>query len=138
MALNWRQQRLYLSRIKVYRATRTVGADKEAGDDVWLPVPGLESVPCLLAYTQDDSDPTGVGRVKRRSALTEDRLKVAANVEIRDQDLIVNVTPGDEARGFVHRVMGQPTIRATKGFRKTNERLYQIFQEEKPPAEVVP
>lgn len=138
MALNLRQRRAYKSRVKVYRATRTVGADKEASDDVWAVVAGLESVPCLLTYTQDDSDPTGVGRVKRRTALTEDRLKVEASVVLRDQDLVVNVTPGDAAYGMVARIMGEPTIRDSKGPRKTNERLYQFFAEEKPPAGVAP
>lgn len=139
MALTFTQRKTYTSTIKVYRvADRTPDALGEVPDETWAAVAGLSSVPALLGYTQDDSDPTGVGRVKRRSALTEDRLYVEVDKDIRDQDLIVDVTPGVPTYGNVYRIMGQPTTMPTAGGRPTNERLYQIFQEEKFPAEVIP
>jgi len=138
MALTWRQRQFYRSRVKVYRAGRSTGADKEVSDSTFAVVPGLTSVPALYFYTQNDSDKTGVGRTKRRSALTEDGLKVEVSVGIRSGDLVVDVTLDDPNYGTVHRIMGQPRLRPSRGGRLNNERVFQIFQEEKPPAEVVP
>ena len=142
-ALVHRQLRLYRHLCKVYRASRSATASTGlVSDDTWAVVSGLSSVPCHFRYTQNDSDQMGLGRLKRRSLLTEDHLKVAFDVAIRDQDLIVDVTPADENGianpnyGTVYRAMGQPRVRPTFGGRKTNERTFQIFQEEKPPSGV--
>jgi hypothetical protein len=137
-----RQRIAYTSRVNVYRAVQPVDpATKERVDvESWALV--YQNVPCLYGYTQNDSDPTGAGRVKRRSMFTEDMLCVPVRALIQPGDLVKDVTPDStdnrgENAGTIHRVMGQPRALPNAGSRRSNRRVYQLFQEEKPPADLL-
>lgn len=134
MALNRRQQRVMVHRCNIYRASRTISAGV-VSDHAWALV--AADVPCRYVYTQNDDDPQHVGRLKRRTALTEDQLHVPLGTDLRSQDYVRDVTPGSENEGTVHRVMGAP--RKLTGFdrRPVNKAVAMLFEEEKPPAEVL-
>lgn len=132
MALTFTQQKAYTSRMNIFRATRSRNAATgEVGDDVWGLV--AANIPCAFLYTPNDSDPTGVGRIKRRTALTEDRIEMEVTVDIKDQDIVKDVTPGSPNAGTFHRVAGVPRLLESQGVRKTNHLEIQAMQEEKPP-----
>lgn len=129
--LEWRQEQLYLSRASVFRP------DQEPN-----PVTGLwpdnvtirrvaAEVPCLYDYTQNDDDPeTGLGRVKRRSALTEDGIHFPIVADVQSGDWVRDETPGSQNRGTVHRVMGAGKKLDNLGGRTPNARIVQAMEDE--------
>jgi hypothetical protein len=137
MALNRRQSRVMVHRCNIYRATRSKSATTgEVTETGWRLV--AEDVPCRYVYTQNDDDPQRIGRLKRRTALTEDQLHVPLGTDLRSQDYVRDVTSGSENEGTVHRVMGAP--RKLTGFerRTVNKAVAMLFEEEKPPAGAPP
>lgn len=137
--LTARQEARYSNRILVVRAAAAVDPEtKERSDDsfaqVAQPPPcGLAPVPAAYQYTQNDSDPSGIGRLKRRTALTEDQLKVPSGVDLQDGDWVIDVTPDSDNYGECSKVQGQPRKRPTLGNRQTNEQAFQLMSEEAPP-----
>lgn len=129
MALNGRQERVYTSRCSIYREARTTnlvtGKTTEGA-----PALVAASVPCRYVYTQNDDDPQGIGRLKRRSALTEDELHLDVAVDVRSNDIILDTT-GNANDGTYHRVMGAPRQLPNSGSRRTNKQVARIFEDEK-------
>ena len=130
-----RQQRAYSHRFNIYRASRSISSLGAPADDTWTLV--AAGVPARRVLTQNDNDPTGAGRVKRRSALTEDGIHFPDGVDIKAGDLIKDVT-FDTNNGMVERVMGPPRRlpNPTSGPRRPNKLIVQTFEEEKGPAGV--
>jgi hypothetical protein len=122
-------------KINVYRLTGTKDATtkKRSTGTIALVHAGMAA---HVMWTTNDDDPSGAGRIKRRSALTEDGVIVAQDADLLSQDWVKNVDPNDENFGTVHRVMGEVRrIRgvdewAQVGFAKTME-------DEHPPPGVV-
>jgi hypothetical protein len=133
--LNSRQELAYQSLIRIFRRPKTVSATTgKVTFGAWYLV--ADNVPALLRYTQNDSDRSGIGRIKRRSALTEDRTKVPISVDLHDQDMTVDVTtPGAPNYGNVGRVQGEPRKRPTKGVIELDELVVQVMSV---PANAVP
>ena len=131
MALNFTQRRAYRDLVDVWRKTRP-DPDPETGkvaDGTWELV--LSAVPCYYRPTQNDNDPTGVGRVKRRSALTEDSLEMEIGLDLRAGD-IVAITPAGGRTRIYERLMSEPQQIPTQGGFHNNCQSIQGFEEEKP------
>lgn len=94
-------------------------------------------VPAHFTYTQNDDDPSGIGRIKRRSALTEDGIIVDWRADVKSGDLIKNVDSGDAANfGAVYRVESE--LRKYRGVGSWAELGFaQLMEMPKPPAEVL-
>ena len=134
MALTRTQQLAYKSTCNIYRRIETT-VDGVRGNGVWTLI--LAAVPCLYDYTQNDSEPVNIGRVGSRNALTEDKIELEVGLSIRDQDMIIDTTPGPNF-GLVHRIQGQATRLENQGRRITNCQMLQLFADEHPPPEIVP
>lgn len=136
--LTFSQRKAYASRIRIYR--EIPGAQNPTTGEVPDPTISMiaDNVPALYGYTQNDDDPTGeIGRVRRRSSLTEDMAEMEKTVDIRGNDLIIDKTPGSVTYGTVHRVEGSPKYAETQGARTTNCLFVQLMQDEKPRPELV-
>lgn len=137
MALNFRQQQLFRSLLSIYRAdARTENPTSgEVSDDHYSLV--VANVPCFYDYTQNDDDAVpGLGRVKRRSALTEDAIHMEVTADIRSQDYVRDVTPGSPNFGTVHRIEGEPRKIPDQGGRHFNGLIVQAMDEPHVPAQL--
>lgn len=128
MALHFRQQKAYTDTCDVYRASRTNTAGL-VSDDSWARV--VTGLPCLYVWTQNDDDPVGVGRMKRRTMLTEDLLLMEVGANVRSGDYVRLTTTGALQVGTIHRVMGAPKQTPDRGVRKANEQIAQLMEDEK-------
>lgn len=128
--LGFRLSRLLTSRCNIYRASSTVGSDKKRGEPTWSLI--ASNVPFFFAATENDDDPTGMGRMKRRTALTEDDAVFEVSVDLRSGDLIKDVTANANG-GSISRVMGDPRkVPGTTG-RPVNSQFAKLFSEPNPP-----
>ena len=133
--LNRRQSAAFRSTFSVWRAPINVNATTALpADQTYTRASSLNYG--LYGYTQNDSDPAGVGRIKRRSALTEDQLVCHSGVDVRDGDIIRNTTSGDPSVGVMHKVQGEPKLFGTYGRRVVNELTVQLISLPKAPSEV--
>jgi hypothetical protein len=138
--LVWRQQMLYRSRCTVFRPSE--GPDPGTGlwpDEITVTAvyPSSDPVPALYDYTQNDDDAQpGLGRVKRRSALTEDGIHfpIVADVQsgdwVRDETLTDANGDPNPNRGTVHRVMGSGRKLPSLGSRTVNAKIVQAMEDE--------
>lgn len=133
MSLTWSQTQAYAERADIWRSSDPVDPDtKTRAGATWARV--VTALPCALSETQNDDDPMGLGRMKRRSSLTEDEAEVEHGSNVRRNDLLVNTSNDPPS---VYRVMGPARNLPTEGLRTANCALYQLMSEEKPPAELV-
>ena len=136
--LSRRQQQVLTHRCAVWRNVESVDPVTKESTPAWTPI--AWDVPVRYLYTQNDSDPAGIARIKRRTALTEDQLHALVDCPIRDQDVILDLTTGDPFRGVnegtYHRVQGQPRILANAGRRSIAHRVYQLMEEEQPHSDI--
>lgn len=101
------QEQVYGHRFSCYRQSGgAVDGDKKEADGEWALI--FADEPCLFTYTQNDSDAAIVARFKRRSALTEDTLTCWIGLDVRDGDMLLDVTPGSANAAAWSRVQGQP------------------------------
>jgi hypothetical protein len=145
MPLNARQIRCYTHLCNVWRLSQgsVNPATKVKADGVWSLV--ASGIPCLYVYTDNVSDPLpGGGRVKRPSLFTDDHIKFAIDQDIREGDIVVNVSlqPNgahvDSVYGECSRLLGQPKSVPSSGARRANFRAFLMMTEEKPPLGVTP
>lgn len=90
----------------IARPSRTTDSSTGVvGDETYASV--ATAVACHYVLTQNDDDANeAAGRIKRRTALTEDEIHFATSVDIRSGDFIKNTTASSKNLGTVHRVMG--------------------------------
>lgn len=144
MALNFRQEQCYNHRFQIWR--RGITEDPATGlrtEGVYAAVGAAH--PGLYSYTQNDDDPGSIGRVKRRTALTEDKLECEVSIDIRSTDLVLDLTLDSSGNptanyGQVHRVEGQPRKYPDQGLMELNYATVQLMSIESNeiPAEVHP
>jgi hypothetical protein len=142
MPLNARQIRCYTHLCNVWRTDALFfDATGEVSDDVWTKV--ASGVACLYVYTDNISDAIlGAGRLKRPSLFTDDHIKFAIDQDIREGDIVVNVSlqPNgahvDSVYGECSRLLGQPKSVPSSGARAANFRAFLMMTEEHPPASV--
>lgn len=138
MALNQRQERAYVRRFKVYRSASVVDpVTKKRTPGAWAFVGEYRG---LYGYTQNDDDAGPLGRVKRRSALTEDKLECEVSVPLLSQDMVVDTSLNLDGShganyGVVHRVMGEPRLMPDEGQMRLNYLTVQLMSV---PANIVP
>jgi hypothetical protein len=131
MALTFRQTRAYNFTVSIIRPERTITDGIPSDDSYSLVASGVK---CHLRITQNDSDAAPVGRLKRRSALTEDETHFEISVDVKDGDLIYDATPASRTAGQWGKVQGQPKLTIGSAFRRTNKQSVKVFQEDFPPA----
>lgn len=136
MALTSRQKRLYTHLCNVYSVSSSIDATtkKRSAD---TPTLIASNVPCLYDYTQNFSDGTEIGRLKRASVLTTDSVHMEANVEVKDGYYIKNVSllpdgSNSPLYGQIHRVQGDPFIVPSSGHRQANYQELEINTLEHP------
>ncbi len=135
-----RQVALYKNSLSIWRPTpATSSTAGERGDDTYTLID--TGVPCFYRYTQNDSDPMGVARLKRRSPLDEDKVKVPVGIDLQDADLVYDTTilaDGTQSPNFgtVHRVEGQGKVKPSIGVRELNEQRFQLMTVDDKPNEV--
>jgi hypothetical protein len=144
MALNFRQQQAYNHRFQVWR--RGFTENPTTGERVEGTYALVGSThPGLYGYTQNDDDPSSVGKIKRRTALTEDKLECEVSIDIRSTDLVLDLSLDSSGsptanHGQVHRVEGQPRKYPDQGLMELNYLTVQLMSVEanEIPAEVHP
>ena len=130
-ALGFRLSHLLTSTCSIYRRSDAIdGVTKKRGEPSWTLV--ASGVPYFLATTQNDDDPTGAGRMKRRTALTEDDSVFHISADVRSGDLIKDTT-ADANGGTVSRVMGDPRKVPGTAWRPVESQFVKLFEEPDPP-----
>lgn len=130
-----RQTRCYRNTVTIIRPATAVSGSGDVGDQTFSVVATL--VPCHYVLTLNDDDPSGVGRIKRRSALTEDGLHCPLDTDIQSGDLVFDTTAGSPTAGTWHKVEGTPKRIIGSSVRRTNKLSVQMMEEEHPPAGAV-
>ena len=120
--LSERQEIVY---VHLFHVCRPVFASSGGKTSVSGHVRVASSVRGIYRYTQNDDDPSGAGRVKRRTQLTEDKLECEVTVDIQSGDYLVDVTLMSDGShsvnyGAVHRVQGAPRRVPDQGERALN------------------
>lgn len=129
--LNARQLRAYRSRVDVWRkGTRTFSGTGAPTEAAYFRI--RTAMPGLWDYTQNDSDPTQVGRIKRRTALTEDGFHAEVNEDLRDTDILVDVSllaDGSNSPNIhtMARIQGEPRKIPNFGGRRVNAQIVQTM-----------
>lgn len=114
MALNRRQTLLYQHRMAVYRKTRN-----GSGDYVYQIVHA--SLPCYFFNTTNSDQPAaGAIRVKQDNIFTYDQVHFEAGLDIKDEDVLQNITPGSLDNGTFYMIMGAPDLHEATTRRATN------------------
>jgi hypothetical protein len=128
MALTRQQTRAFTARYDVWRPSRTVTAGKP-GSETHTRV--ATNIAGHTQYTDNVSDESPAGRIKRAMILTMDMLHFEAAANVRDGDLIHCLTTGEW-----HRVEGAPHITNGAARRPANAMSVRVTTVEKPPAGV--
>lgn len=142
MALNRRQQKLYLDRITVWPPMPiTVGADKRpTGTSVGSvnPTPTYEDIPAkYFPSSEYNANSWPLGRTLQDNMLTLDVIHTEASVNIDDSAVILLTTPGIPDSGTYYRVQGNQETWAKAGIRDAN--LARVFMKRIPrPVELDP
>lgn len=140
MALNPRQMRAYKDLVDLWAPSRTVDTSGEPSGDTFTLV--ASNVVCKYEYTDNISDPTSdVGRVKRPTIFTDDKLHMEAAQQCGEGWMIVNRTllsDGSQSSLYnqVHRCLGVARVNETRGVRRANKRSLMITVHEKPPTAI--
>jgi len=130
-----RQRCFYRDRCDVYHPTTPTVTAGVLSEISWTKV--YSALPCAFNNTQNDSDPEGaIGRIKRRSPLTEDEVRLHSDWAVYDGDYIVYKTTGDPNVNTCFRVMGEPQQFGTAGRRRINEQTLKLMSDNKPPTGV--
>ena len=126
MPLNNRQLLAYNHLVNVWRRIR--GGPSALGKpaaDVWSLI--ATNVKCHYKYTENISDPIeGGGEIKRPSLFTDDRIDFAADQDIRQGDILKNVSytrngAPSPLYGQMHRALGVSKVVPTSGNRQANK-----------------
>ena len=139
MALDWRQIAAYRHLIHIVRVSETINSTTGAvGAETYTLV--QQNVPCLMVPTDNvDTVVQGGGRLKNPSLFTMDTFHMEVSIDIRDADIIKNVsvypdgTPTPE-NGTYARVLGAPKHIASAGNRRANKLSIRTMSIEKVPA----
>lgn len=134
MALEPYQAELYMSTMRIFRGSRTVGALGLVGDTTWSLI--ASNVPCHVTSRQNQNVAQGIGRVNQMSSITQDQVHCEVTVDLRADDLVIIDTPAALA-GAVQRILGQPRKFPVAGQRRANKQTAELILEERPPAGVV-
>lgn len=130
MALTWYQDKLYQNTCSIFRLTREISPSTGQWSDGDIELVAAD-VRCHYDYTQNDDDPQpGLGRVKRRSALTEDSIHFDVAEDVRSQDWTFDTTPGSPTAGTVHRLESAPRRLPSLGGRTPNAAVFQAMEDE--------
>lgn len=135
MALVDRQLALYTSSLNIYREVPGTPSGGVVPDPTFRVV--VSGVPCYYDYTQNDDDPTpALGRVKRRTALTEDEIHVEVDTDVQSGDYTRDVTVSSPSFGTVHRIMGGARQIPSHGNRQANVSILRAMESELVPPEL--
>jgi hypothetical protein len=137
-ALSQRQRQLYRHRVNIFREFHPIdGATGVPQPPYWKML--YVNVPCMYNYTDNISDPIdAVGRIKRNTLFTDDKLQLGVDQDIQDADVVMNATfypdgKPTELYGQIHTVLGTYKATFNTGFRRPNKRSVLIAVMEKPP-----
>lgn len=121
--------------VDVYRADTTPNpTTKVRPDGQYARV--FARLPAHLMWTANDNDPSGIGRIKRDTLLTEDKMFTAWDVKLKAGDYVKCVDARDQNFGTVERV--KATVRRIRGPDFSFDvGETQTMQEEHPPPEVL-
>jgi hypothetical protein len=131
--LNERQEIVYVHSFHVFREEFTSGGTGKTSRTGWNRI--ATAAPGLYGYTQNDDDPSGAGRAKRRTQLTEDHLECEVTTDLKSGDMVVDVSlmiDGSHSLnyGTVHHVQGQPRKYPDQGEMELNYLTVQLMSVE--------
>jgi hypothetical protein len=138
--LTARQQRAYKSLIDIWRPSQTVTSGA-AGATTYTKL--YASVPCLLQQTPNIDQPSDFGEFKEFTVLVLDTIYLAADIAIRDNDVVINkslTADGSQSRLYNtgERVRGEPTYNESYGGRLANEQSVKCMSIDHLPTGITP
>ena len=135
-----RQRIAYRSLIDIWRPSQTISSGAP-GATIYTKV--YASVPCLLQQTPNIDQPSDFGEFKEFTVLVLDTIYMAADITIRDNDVIVHkslTASGSQSRMYntMSRVRGEPTYNESFGGRLANEQSVKCMSIDHAPTGITP
>ena len=136
--LNARQIACYCHTVNLWSVASPINATTGVvGDDVYTLA--YSGVKCRYEYTDNISDPIeGIGRTKRPTVFTTDKIHFDSAQPIGDNWIVKNVSilpDGTQSPlyGEFHRILGAPKVTPSAGNRRANKLSVMALSMEKPP-----